>query len=133
MTLDMMQSINGIVVDTFLYVWIIPWQKNSNLMILDNSGIDYAQMLLFVFGFPLYWKIGPNSCAFSSLSQNMRHVLLVSWVWQTKKNIWNRLYYWSYLVQTHDQLIARLPPNASRPRFKRIWALFIGSVLCADW
>ena len=36
---------------------------NSNLMILDNSGIDYARMLLFVFGFIFYRKISPNSRA----------------------------------------------------------------------
>ena len=30
-------------------------------MILDNSGIDYSRMLLFVFGFLVYWKIEPNS------------------------------------------------------------------------
>ena len=26
-------------------------------MVLDNSGIDYSRMLLFVFGFLVYWKI----------------------------------------------------------------------------
>ena len=26
-------------------------------MILDNCGIDYARMLLFMFGFLVYWKI----------------------------------------------------------------------------
>ena len=36
-------------------------------MILDNSGIDYSRMLLFVFGFLVYWKIEPNSRAFSRL------------------------------------------------------------------
>ena len=30
-------------------------------MILDNSGIDYSRMLLFVFGFLVYWKIEPFS------------------------------------------------------------------------
>ena len=30
-------------------------------MILDNFGIDYSRMLLFVFGFLVYWKIEPNS------------------------------------------------------------------------
>ena len=29
-------------------------------MILDNSVIDYSRMLLFVFGFLVYWKIEPN-------------------------------------------------------------------------
>ena len=32
-------------------------------MILDNTGLDYAQMLLFVFGFLVCWKIVPNSRA----------------------------------------------------------------------
>ena len=31
----------------------------------DNSGIDYSRMLLFVLGFLVYWKIEPNSHAFS--------------------------------------------------------------------
>ena len=35
----------------------------SNLMILDNSGIDYSLMLLFVFGFLVYRKSEPNSRA----------------------------------------------------------------------
>ena len=35
-------------------------------MIFDNSGIDYSQMLLLVFGFLVYWKIEPNSRAFHS-------------------------------------------------------------------
>ena len=33
-------------------------KKISNLMILDNSGIYYSRMLLFVF--LVYWKIEPN-------------------------------------------------------------------------
>ena len=37
--------------------------KKSNLMILDNSGIDYSRMLLFVLGFLVYWTIEPNSRA----------------------------------------------------------------------
>ena len=38
-------------------------------MILDNFGIDYSRMLLFMFGFLVYWKIEPNSFAFSGLQQ----------------------------------------------------------------
>ena len=34
--------------------------KKSNLMILDNPGIDYSRMLLFVLGFLVYWKIKLN-------------------------------------------------------------------------
>ena len=30
-------------------------------MILDNTGIDYARMLLFVFDFFLYWKIATSA------------------------------------------------------------------------
>ena len=40
-------------------------------MILDNSGIDYSRMLLFLFGFLVYWKIEPNSRAFSRLRQHL--------------------------------------------------------------
>ena len=32
-------------------------------MILDHSSTDYSRMLLFVFGFFVYWKIEPNSLA----------------------------------------------------------------------
>ena len=53
-------------VGTIFYVWKIIWQKISNLMILDNPGRDYSRMLLFVFGFLVYWKIKPNSCAYSN-------------------------------------------------------------------
>ena len=35
--------------------------KKSNLMILDNSAIDYSLMLLFMLGFLVYWKIKQNS------------------------------------------------------------------------
>ena len=35
----------------------------KNLMILDNSSIDYSPMLLFVLGFLVYWKIEQNSYA----------------------------------------------------------------------
>ena len=34
--------------------------KKSNLIILDNSGIDYSRMLLFVLGFLVYLKIEQN-------------------------------------------------------------------------
>ena len=51
-------------VDTICYVSKRIWRKISNLMILDNnSGIDYSRMLLFVFGFLVYWKMEPNSRA----------------------------------------------------------------------
>ena len=53
--------------DTICYVSKIIWQKNSNLMILDNYGIDYSRILLFVLGFLVYWKIEPNSHAFSRI------------------------------------------------------------------
>ena len=32
-------------------------------MILDNSGIEYSRMLLFVLGFLVHWKIEANSRA----------------------------------------------------------------------
>ena len=52
--------------------WLVCWynllcfkdnNKKSNLMTLDNSGIEYSRMLLFVLGFLVYWKIEPNSHA----------------------------------------------------------------------
>ena len=48
-------------VDTICYVSKIIRQKK--IMILDNSGIDYSRMLLYVIGFLVYWKIEPNSHA----------------------------------------------------------------------
>ena len=47
-------------------------------------------------------------------ARHQRRVLLVSCVWQKKKKMGNRLYYWSRLMQTHDQLIERLLSNESR-------------------
>ena len=38
-------------------------KKISHLIILDNSGINYSRMLLFVFGFLVYREIEPNSRA----------------------------------------------------------------------
>ena len=38
-------------------------KKISYSMILDNAGIDYSRMLLFMFGFLVYWKIEQNSRA----------------------------------------------------------------------
>ena len=46
--------------DTICYV-SKQYEKKSNLMILDNSGRDYSRMLLFVIGFLVHWKIGPDS------------------------------------------------------------------------
>ena len=53
-------------VNTIFYVSKIIWQKKRNLIILDNSGIDYSRMLLFVLGFLVYWKIEPNSRALAT-------------------------------------------------------------------
>ena len=49
--------------DTICYVSKRRYKKISNLMILDNSDIDYSLMLLFVYGFLVSWKIEPNSRA----------------------------------------------------------------------
>ena len=46
-------------------------KKMSNLMVLDNSGIDYSGVLLFVFCFLFYWKIEPNSRVLSRLRQHL--------------------------------------------------------------
>ena len=45
-------------------------------MILDNSGIDYSQILLFVLGFLVYWKIEPNSHTFSRIRQHVVYNLI---------------------------------------------------------
>ena len=45
-------------------------------MILDNSGIDYSRMLLFVLGFLVNWKIEPNSHTFSRIRQHMVYDLI---------------------------------------------------------
>ena len=47
--------------------------EKSNLMILDNTGIDsnYARMLLFVFCFLVNLKISPNSRDYPSLHQGV--------------------------------------------------------------
>ena len=50
--------------------------KKGNLMILDHSGIDYSRMLLFVLGFLVYWKIEPNSHAFSRVGQHVVYDLI---------------------------------------------------------
>ena len=58
---DMIQSMNGIVCGYNLC--FENTDKKSNLMILDNYGIDYSRMLLFVLGFLVYWKFEINSRA----------------------------------------------------------------------
>ena len=50
--------------------------KKSNLMILDNPGVDYSRMLLFVLGFLVYWKIEPNSHEFSRIRQHVVYDLI---------------------------------------------------------
>ena len=45
-------------------------------MILDNSGIDYSRVLLFELGFLVYWKIEPNSYAFSPIRQHVVYDLI---------------------------------------------------------
>ena len=52
---DIMQSMNGIVCRYNLLCLENYITKKSDLMILNNSGIDHARMLLFVFGFLIYW------------------------------------------------------------------------------
>ena len=45
-------------------------------MILDNTGINYSRMLLFVFGFLVYFKFEPTSRALSLLRQHLVHDLV---------------------------------------------------------
>ena len=35
-------------------------------MLLDNYGVDYSRMLLFMFGFLVYWKIEPNTLTYGN-------------------------------------------------------------------
>ena len=73
---DTIQSINGIVCWYNLLCFENNMTKKSNLMILDNSGIYCSRMLLFVFGFLVYWKIEPNSHAFSRIRQHVVYDLI---------------------------------------------------------
>ena len=73
---DTIQSMNGIVCWYNLLCFKNNMTKKSNLMILDNSGIDYSRMLLFVLGFLVYWKIEPNSHAFSRTRQHVVYDLI---------------------------------------------------------
>ena len=78
-------------------------------MILDNSGMHYAPMLLFVFGFLVYWKISPNSRASGNNWLTMwlqsGHVNVV------KKTMWRQ-----------------------RKQFLRFYCFkYLGSQVAADW
>ena len=73
---DTIQSMNSIVCWYNLLCFEIIWQKKSNLMILDNSAIDYSRMLLFVLGFLVYWKIEPNSLTFTRIRQHVVYDLI---------------------------------------------------------
>ena len=79
-------------VDTICYVSKIIWQKKSNLTILDNSGIDYSRMLLFVLGFLIDWKIESNSWAFSRLRQHLAYDLITKRSHQScqKNKMWRQ-------------------------------------------
>ena len=59
---DRIQSMNGIVC-WYNLLCFENNMKKRDLMILDDSGIDYSRMLLFVLGFLVYLKIEPNSRA----------------------------------------------------------------------
>ena len=78
-------------VDTIRNVWKIKWQQKSNLMILDNSGIDYAEILLFVFGFLVYCNIEPNSRYFSCLRQHLVYDMLTKRSRQSSQK--NKMWY----------------------------------------
>ena len=58
------------------FVMFRKYYDKKKLMILDNSGIDYSRMLLFVLGFLAYWKIEPNSHAFSRIRQHVVYDLI---------------------------------------------------------
>ena len=70
-SVDMIQPMNGTVCWYNFLCFENNMTKKSNLMILDNSGINYSRMLLFVLGFLVYCKIEPNSHAFSRIWQHV--------------------------------------------------------------
>ena len=70
-TLGMMQSMNGSGCWHNLLCLENSMTKTCNLMILNNSGRDYARMLLFVYGFLVCWKFASKlSRHFYSWSQS---------------------------------------------------------------
>ena len=73
---DTIQSMNGIVCWYNLLCFENNMTKKSNLMILDNSGIAYSRMLLFVLLFLVYCKIEPNFHAFSRFLQHVIYDLI---------------------------------------------------------
>ena len=69
-------------------------------MILDNSGIDYARILLFLFDFRVYFKTEPNSRAFPSLRQHLIYDILQSGhVKVVKKNVTSTITIFKVLLQ----------------------------------
>ena len=64
-------------------------------MILDNSGIDYSRMLLFVVGFLVYWKIEPNSRALNKVDENK----LVTSKLSEKQNVTSKTTIFKVLLQ----------------------------------
>ena len=71
-------------------------------MILDNSGIDYSRMLLFVLGFLVYLKIEPNSHAFSRIRQHVVYDLISKWSnlnCQKNKNVTSQTTIFKVLLQ----------------------------------
>ena len=56
-------------------------------MILGNSSIDYSQMLLFMFGSLVHWKIEPNSRAFSRFRQHLVYDLITNRLWHMPHGI----------------------------------------------
>ena len=67
-------------------------------MRLDNSGIDYSRMLLFVFSFLVYWKIEPNSRAFSPLRQHQSEARIIGVIAEQPKVIW-------FAERSHEPII----------------------------
>ena len=71
-------------------------------MILVNSAIDYAGILLFVFDFLVYWKIVPNSRAFSCLRQHLAYDMITKQSRQScqkKQNVTSKKIIFKFLLQ----------------------------------
>ena len=63
------------------------YDKTNNLMIPDNSSTDYARMLVFVFGFFVYWKITTNSRASGNTWFTIRDYKVVASMLSKTQNV----------------------------------------------
>ena len=86
---DMVQSMNGIVCWYNLLCFKNNMTKKSNLMILDNSGIDYSRTLLFAL---VFFCLLENLTKFLCLWQHLVYDLITNWSHQScqKNKMWHQ-------------------------------------------